>query len=329
MCLDPRLRGDDDILMKVLYFGTPEIAVPTLQWLIQHTNVVGVVCRPDEPVGRGYKITAPPTKVVAEKNKIPVFQPSGPWTAETISALKNLKADIGIAVAYGRIMPESIFNAPHLGCINIHYSLLPKYRGAAPMQWALVNGETKTGVTAFWLEAGLDSGPIFHQKEIPIAPTDRLPELRDKLVPLGVEVLADVMRDAQANKIIRSPQGNGVTLAPLLKKEMGNINWSNPAEKIVNLMRGLCEWPGVSTTAAGKRIKVWNAVIPSPQRGEGQRVRPEDIGAITEVIKEKGFVVQTGEEKILITEVQPEGKKRMSASAYWLGAGLKIGDKLG
>jgi methionyl-tRNA formyltransferase len=156
-------------VVKTLFFGTPEIAVPFLHWLSQHSNVVGVVCRPDEPVGRGYTLTPPPTKVFAEKKGIPVFQPIGPWTDGTIELLKNLGADIGIVVAYGRILPRSVFSTPTHGCVNIHFSLLPQYRGAAPMQWSLMNGETQTGVSAFWLEEGLDSGPLFHQRSVMIA----------------------------------------------------------------------------------------------------------------------------------------------------------------
>lgn len=314
-------------MVKALFFGTPQIAVPYLQWLAHHTTVVGVVCRPDEPVGRGLTLTAPSTKVFAQEKKIPVFQPSGPWTPQIVQPLLDLKADLGIVVAYGRIMPEAVFTVPKLGCINIHFSLLPKYRGAAPMQWALINGETKTGVSAFWLDTGMDSGPLFHQKEISIVPEDDARSLRDKLVALGLTVLEDVIKDIEAARIVRKPQGAESTHAPLLKKETGQIDWTMPAEKIVNLVRGVCEWPGAQTRLGkkegiGKKLKIlktsWDPV----------RCAEAKPGEIVGIKKDTGFYVQTGEGRVLVLSLQPEGKKEMSAWAFWQGARMKIGDKM-
>lgn len=311
--------------MKVLFFGTPQIAVPFLEQLIQHEDVVGVVCRPDEPVGRGYELTAPPTKVAAAKNSIPVFQPKGPWTPEMIASFKKLNADIGIVVAYGRLLPESVFSTPRLGCVNLHFSLLPKYRGAAPMQWSLINGETETGVTAFWLEAGLDSGPIAVQDKISIAADDHIETLRAKLVASGLKVLDKLLNDVKNGEIKKVPQTGATTPAPQLKKEDGQIDWGKPAASIVNRIRGVREWPGAFTFTGGEkkmRLKILSATA---VKSASASAAP---GTVTAMEKNKGFAIKASDGDVLLLEVQPEGKKAMSAAAYWQGAHLKIGDKL-
>ncbi len=292
---------------------------------MKNTLVVGVVCRPDEPSGRGQKIASPPTKLRAREYNIPIFQPTGPWSPSVIQQFQNLKADIGIVVAYGRILPETIFKAPKLGCVNLHFSLLPRYRGAAPMQWALINGEKKTGVTAFWLEAGLDSGPIFHRAELDIAPDDNLPRLRDKLVPLGIAVLQRVIEDTEKGHLLRTEQQGELSLAPILTKEMGRVNWTQSAIAIANLVRGLCEWPTVVTSyklveGPTRQLKIISARALNQGGGSAS-------GTIVEVKKNEGFVVACGEGRLLISQVQPEGKKPMSADAFWMGARLKIGDR--
>lgn len=314
--------------MKVLFFGTPQIAVPYLEWLHSHTTVVGVVCRPDEPVGRGLTLTPPPTKRFAVDKGIPVYQPVGPWKPEELSLFRELGADIGVAVAYGRLLPETILNAPRHGCINIHFSLLPKYRGAAPMQWALIKGETKTGVTAFWLDKGMDEGPIFHQQELSIRPEDDAASLREKLVPLGIAVLDHVVADIEHDRIRRVAQQGTPSFAPILKKEMGRIDWSEPAQKIVNLVRGLCEWPGTVTRYASsdnptalKNVKILKAALEPGGAGK-------EPGTIVDVKKNQGPVVQTKDGRVLLLQVQPEGKAAMPAWAFWQGARLTIGDKL-
>ena len=181
-------------LVRVLFFGTPQIAVPYLDWLTKNTEVVGVVTKVDEPVGRGYKLTPPPVKVLAQEKNLPLFQPEGPWTESTLKALEDLKADVGIAVAYGRLMPERVFKAPQLGTLNIHFSLLPQYRGAAPMQWSLIKGDQETGVTAFWIVKEMDAGPIFLKEKIPIAPEDNATTLKSKLIDLGIDVMDKVLK---------------------------------------------------------------------------------------------------------------------------------------
>jgi methionyl-tRNA formyltransferase len=311
-------------VVKVLFFGTPALTLPFLDWLYQNTQLVGVVCRPDEPAGRGYAITAPPSKIFAEEKNIPVFQPHGAWTADISEGFKKLEADIGIAVAYGRILPKDIFNAPKMGTINIHFSLLPKYRGAAPMQWALIKGETNTGVSSFWLEEGLDTGPLFHQNQILISSQDDIFSLREKLVSLGVKNMEAVIRDVEKNNLIRKPQTGESTLAPLLKKEMGPVVWKNSAENIVNLVRGICEWPGASTRypspdGTQKKIKIMKAQYNSGGPGKNPGVILSASG--------DGIVVQAGSDEVIVQDVQPEGKKKMKAWDFWQGARLKVGDK--
>jgi methionyl-tRNA formyltransferase len=312
-------------MLNVLFFGTPPVAVPFLEWLTTHAHVVGVVCRPDEPVGRGYTLTPPPTKVLAEQKGIPVFQPAGPWDGSTIDAYRALKADVGLIVAYGRILPRPVFMAPRLGSINIHFSLLPKYRGAAPIQWSLINGETRTGVTAFWLEEGLDSGPIFHQGDVTIDPTDNVKTLREKLIKQGVDIMGRVMTDISGGRLLRRDQEGTVTLAPPLKKQDGRIQWEKPAADIVNLIRGVSEWPGATTTfrpegGPARLLKIYRAnPVPGPRGTAGDIVGADSTG----------IVVKAADGAVRLEEVQPEGKKPMPAWPFWQGARLKVGDRLG
>lgn len=309
--------------MNVLFFGTPHIAVPFLEWLDVHHTVVGVVCQPDKPAGRGYELQAPPTKQFAEQKHIPVFQPVGKWEESVIHQFKKTEADIGLAVAYGRIMPEAVFMAPRLGTLNVHFSLLPKYRGAAPMQWAIVNGETESGVSLFWLEKEMDSGPLFHQSSVPIQGDDAR-TLESKLIHLGLSVMAETFRDLSENKILKNPQVGTPTFAPLLKKEHGKIDWSKPASSIVNQVRGLCEWPVAHTAAMiqGQRklFKIHQVEIGPEKKGKA----PGEILSSTE---NEGIVVQSGSDTVAIKFLQPEGKKAMASWAFWQGGHLKVGDK--
>lgn len=303
--------------MKVLFFGTPNIAVPFLEWLDQHHTVVGVVCQPDKPSGRGYEIQPPPTKVFAEQKGIPVFQPAGKWEESTTHQLLKTGADIGVAVAYGRIMPESILQAARLGTVNIHFSLLPKYRGAAPMQWAIVNGEKETGVSVFWLVKEMDAGPLFHQAAIPIQPEDDARTIESKLIPLGISVLAKCFSDLEANQIVKTPQQGTPTFAHLIRKEDGRIDWRKPADSIVNLVRGFCEWPVAYTEASGKRFKIYKAAVVD---------KKGDAGRVLSASEKEGICVAAGEKAVSISTIQPEGKKPMSAWSFWQGGHLKVGD---
>ncbi len=312
-------------MLKVLFFGTPQVAVPFLQRSLERANVVGVVCRPDEPVGRGLTLTPPPTKVLALQRNISVFQPVGPWTPDFLASLRALNADLGVIVAYGRILPRDVFMAPAQGSINIHFSLLPKYRGAAPMQWSLISGEERTGVTAFWLEEGLDSGPICRQAETAVAETDNAVSLREKLISVGLDVLDQVLADAAAGAARREDQSGTPTLAPQLKKEDGRLDWGRSARDIVNLIRGVVEWPGAVTTfrsdgTVEKKLKVLRAsAVPGRNKPAGEILSADAAG----------ILVQASDAAVRLEEVQPEGKKAMNAWSFWQGARIKPGEKLG
>ena len=320
-------------MVKVLFFGTPQIAVPFLEWLHAHETVLSVVCRPDEPAGRGYQIKPPPTKVFALDHNIPVFQPEsfnpdGPTAILMERALKDVGADVGIVVAFGRILPKSIYMAPRLGCVNIHFSLLPKFRGAAPMQRSLMSGETQTGVSAFWLDDGMDAGPLFQQASLAIDPADDTVSLRTKLISLGVDVLGGVMKKISAGDLVRQPQEGPVSLAPPLKKEEGVIDWKKPAASIANLIRGVVEWPGAQTSCHAKNQPVKKIKI-IKARAECSVKGTNVPGTILEVRKSEGLLVQAGDGAVLLMDVQPEGKKPMPALAFWQGAHLDIGTVLG
>jgi methionyl-tRNA formyltransferase len=304
--------------VNVLFFGTPDIAVPFLDWLDSRHTVVGLVCQPDKPAGRGYDIQPPPTKRFAEQKHIPIFQPAGQWDDSLVHQLKKTEADIGVAVAYGRIMPEAVLATPRLGTVNIHFSLLPKYRGAAPMQWALVNGEKETGVSLFWLVKEMDAGPILRQSSLVIDPDDDARSLEKKLTHLGLVVLSEAMNDLSEGRLTKNPQVGTPTMAPLIKKEDGRIAWSKPAEAIVNLVRGFSEWPVAYTEADGKRLKVLKA---------GRSDRKGRAAEILAASDKEGIVVGAASDAVSLKIVQPEGKKSMPAWAYWQGSGLKIGDK--
>lgn len=313
--------------MRILFFGTPKTAVPFLERLHQAHTVAAVVCQPDEPAGRGYKVTPPPTKIFALRNGLPVFQPTGKWSDEDVERLRGYGADLGVAVAYGRIMPRPVFGAPRLGTVNVHFSLLPKYRGAAPMQWALINGETETGVSIFWIEEGLDSGPVSAQRAVPIEPGDRMDTLREKLTAAGLQALEGVVVDCEKGSIRRVSQTGTPTLAPLLKKEDGRIDWTLPAARVSNLIAGVVEWPGATTlyrTAEGedRRLKILAAT-------PGDGAAAGSPGEVVAVDKEKGIGIKAADRVLWLSTVQPEGKKAMDAFSFWNGARLKIGDTLG
>lgn len=310
--------------MKVLFFGTPVVAVPFLKWLHQEHTVVGLVCQPDRPVGRGYEVTSPPTKIFAEQNFIPTFQPEGPWTDKTISDLKQLGAEVGVAVAYGRIMPRAVFTAPTLGTVNVHFSLLPKYRGAAPMQWALINGEKESGVTIFWLEEGMDTGPVAQQKSLAVSQEEDAMTLKEKLIRDGVVSLQRFFKDLGENKVVKEPQQGTPSMAPLLKKEDGKIIWTGSAEKIHNQVRGVVEWPGAFTQFTvekkERKLKIFKTVV-IPKTASSH-----EPGSIINA-DTTGVIVQTGQGQLLLREVQPDGKNKMPATDFWKGSRLKVGDK--
>jgi methionyl-tRNA formyltransferase len=305
--------------VKVVFFGTPQVAVPFLEALVEGGHrIVSVVCQPDKPSGRKMQLASPPVKIYAASQNIPVLQPVklDECSAEIIA---SLKADIGVVVAYGKLIPRSVFSAPTYGCFNIHFSLLPRYRGAAPFQWTLINGERETGVSIFWLEETLDSGPVLSQTNAAIMPEEDAPSLLNRLTELGVHDMLNTLEQIQAGNCTGKKQEGTPTFAPQLKKEDGRIAWSKPALTIFNLMRGTKPWPGIHTTFKGETLKILSATV------NNSSGRP---GEIIELVKDKGIVVACGESSLLVTEVHPANKKAMSAWSYAQGLHLHTGDKL-
>ena len=313
--------------MKTIFLGTPDIAVPFLELARAKTDLLTVVTNPDHPAGRGYELKASPVKAAALRHSLSVLQPEKAGDPSFLETLKRMAPEVGIVVAYGKLLPKALLQVPRLGFLNVHFSLLPAYRGAAPIQWALINGERETGVTLFWLDEGMDTGPILLQKKIAIETADDAESLRGKLVPLGVELLQEALALIAEKGRVEHPQVGFGSKAPILKKEDGSIIWSQPAERIFNQIRGMTPWPGAFTFAEGPgaqkhRLKILQAV-PSQGAVSGE------IGACVRLESGQGFEVKCGQDLLRVLQVQPEGKKPMSAWSYWQGARLQVGAKFG
>lgn len=293
--------------------GTPDFAVPCLNALINNKyNIVGVVTQPDKPVGRSGKLTSPPVKELAVQNSIKVYQPAKVREPEFIETLKAIQPDIIIVVAFGQILPLDILNIPKLGCINVHASLLPKYRGAAPIQWSIINGETVTGVTTMYMDKGMDTGDTILKEEIQIGQDETSDQLFDRLSQLGSKLLIETITQIEAGVAPRFPQdNNNATYAPMLKKEDGLIDWSKSGQEIKNFIRGMYPWPGSFTYYKGSRMKVFNVEVEN-------RNSNEKAGTILGADKEWLFV-QTGEGMVKICEIQFDGAKRMLVRDYLVG----------
>lgn len=309
-------------MLNVLYMGTPDFAVPALEALINGGyNVSAVVTQPDKPKGRGMKMTSPPVKELAEKNEIPVYQPQTLKNNELLPVLDKHKPDVIIVVAYGKILPEYVLEYPKYGCINVHGSLLPKYRGAAPIQKAVIDGEATTGVCTMYMDKGLDTGDVLLTKETPIGEKETAEELFDRLAPLGAQVLIETLSKIQSGNIERTKQNDSLaTYAPPIKKEDAKIDWSLSAKEIDCLIRGCYSWPVAYTFCDDIRIKIIKGKIGSAVNGLA--------GTVLNVNNE-GMTVAAGDGKsIIIEEFQPEGSKRMSPDAYFRGHQSMIGKTL-
>jgi methionyl-tRNA formyltransferase len=305
--------------LRIVFMGTPEAAVPTLRRVVDAGHeVVAVWTQPDKPSGRGNKLTAPAVKVAATLLGLKVHQPSKIRTAEAKSLFASHKADLAIVVAYGRILPAEFLRAPRQGCINVHFSLLPHYRGAAPVSWAIVNGEQQTGVTTMMIEQELDSGPILLQKAVPIEEKETAPHLMLRLADMGAELLDETLK--QLDQITPRPQENDeASFAPVLKRSDGLIDWTKNAVAIERMVRGFQPWPNAYTQHSGNRIVIWQA----------EARQSADQAALTgEVLKATGdeLVVKCGEQTELhLLEIQPEAKRCMSVRDYLNGAHLESG----
>ncbi len=307
--------------MNIIFMGTPDFAVPSLKTLIDSDyDVVGVVCQPDRPKGRGKKMSSPPVKVLAEEHSIPVLQPEKIRTEEFFDKLKSFKPDLICVTAYGRIIPKNILELPKYGCLNVHASLLPKYRGAAPINWAIINGEKTTGITTMLMDEGMDTGDILLKEEIEIGDDDTSIELSEKLSNIGASLLIETIKNGQNDEIKPIKQNDDeATLAPIIKKDVGKIDWSISAEDIRNLIRGTQPWPGAFTSYNGKNLKIFKASVNS-QNGEP--------GQILEADGEK-LVVGTGNNSLEIQELQIEGGKRLKVSDFLRGNQIKSETVLG
>lgn len=295
------------------------MAVPFLERLAKKSRVLGVVSSPDRPAGRGYSVVPTDVKQAAMSLGLPVQQPEKLADFSLEKAFGH-KPDVGIVVAYGHLIPPSVFREPTHGLVNAHFSLVPKYRGAGPMQWALIRGEKETGVSLFQIEKGLDTGPVFLQGRYAVPPEANASTLRESLVSLGLELLDEFLRRLEEGPWSPTPQSGEATVAPLLTKEDGRIVWSEKsAEEIVNLIRGTYEWPGAYGVIKGQRVKIRAAERASDGSGFP--------GEITAVEKGRGFLVKCLSDTLRILRVQPEGKKEMDAPSFWNGARLAVGDR--
>ena len=311
--------------MRIVFMGTPESAVPSLQrLLLDGHDIPAVWTQPDKPAGRGDKLRSPPIKTFALEHGLQVEQPPKIRIPETKELFVSYEADVAVVVAYGRILPVEYLAAPRRGCVNVHFSLLPLYRGAAPTNWAIVNGEEKTGVTTMFIEEELDAGPILLQRATVIGETETAPELMQRLAVTGADLLSETL--AQIDEITPRPQHkHQATFAPLLTKADGAINWLNPSSTIERCVRGFQPWPGAYTKYADRRLIVWKSSVATTAVVCEQAQPGEVIAAHGETL-----VVQCGDQTALrLEEVQPEAKRRMSVRDFLNGTHLRIGDRFG
>lgn len=309
--------------MRIVFMGTPEFAVPSLNALLQSGDqVVGVVSQPDRPKGRGHQLVAPPVKLVAERAGIPVLQPLKIRTPEFLQALSAWQPDLIAVAAYGRILHTPILQLPPMGCVNVHGSLLPKYRGAAPVQWAVINGEAKTGITTMLMDEGMDTGAMLLQEELEILPDDTTGTLAPRLAELGGRLLVDTITQLKAGRLTPKKQDEGLaTLAPLLKKEDGLIDWTMKATALANRVRGLSPWPGAYTFLGEERWNIWKAV----SHVDTMTDKP---GTIVTANKQ-AILVATGDGLLDIREIQTANSKRMSMAQFLAGHHVTVGMRLG
>ncbi len=313
--------------MKVIFMGTPEFAVPSLSKLIEAGHeVLAVFTQPDRPVGRKQIITPPPVKVFAQERGLKVFQPERIKTAEARQQFEPLlkEVDLGIVVAYGRILPAWMLQAPRYGFINVHSSLLPKYRGAAPINWAIACGERETGVTIMQMDEGLDTGAILLQRATEIGEEETAPQLTARLAEMGAELLIEAVAKLECGELTATPQNDAeASYAPMLKREDGQIVWTLTAQEIVNRLRGFAPFPGCYTSLAGQRLEILRA------SAEPNNTLLGEPGMVCEVTKDS-FTVACGDAtRLRVHEVQPAGKRAMSARDFLNGARLEAGMRLG
>ena len=310
-------------LPNLIFVGTPKFAVPSLRRLLSAEAPISlVVTQPDRPKGRGRKIVASPVKLLAEAEGIPVYQPQKVRSAEAIERIAALTPACIVVVAYGQLLPAKVLALPQLGAVNVHASLLPKYRGPAPIHWALIRGEEKTGITTMLMDAGMDTGDILLQTEVPIEPEDTAGKLQDRLAERGAELLVETLHLLKKGKVKpRAQDDSQASLAPMLVKEDGEIDWSEEAKKICCRMRGLDPWPGAFTLWKGKRLKLFGCQPLSIAR----QAEPGMVIAVNE----GGLQVASGKGAVLIKTLQLEGRRSLPVADFLRGYPLQVESKLG
>jgi len=306
---------------RIIFMGTPDFACPTLQGLIERgENIVAVVTQPDRPKGRGQKLMPPPVKEVAEKYGIPVYQPLKVRNPDFVDIIRELKPDAVVVVAFGQILPKTLLDIPQHGCINVHASLLPRYRGAAPLNWCIVNGETETGVTTMLMDVGLDTGDMLLSQRTPLDKNEDIVSLHDRMATMGADLLLETLDRIATGDITPQQQNSDDTCyAPMLKKEDGVISWHADARTIHNLVRGLAVWPGASTVIDNQVLKILRTRI-----GEGSG----EPGTVLQAAKGH-FEVACLTGSLFLQELQLAGKKRLDSASFLAGFPVSVGTVLG
>lgn len=308
--------------MKIIFMGTPDFSVGTLEALIKAGHeILLAVSQPDKPRGRGKSMQFPPVKEAALEHGIEVYQPKRIRDLECVEYLKSYQPDIIVVVAFGQILPKEILELPKYGCVNVHASLLPKYRGAAPIQWAVINGEAVTGVTTMRMDEGLDTGDMILKEEVVLEKEETGGSLFERLAQTGAELCVKTLAEIEAGRAVYTPQDHGAaTHTAMIKKQLGEIDWNKPAEELERLIRGLNPWPSAYTSLNGKTLKIWKASVLEKETGKNPGTLEAD---------KKTIAVQTGRGMLQLEEIQLEGKKRMNTDAFLRGITLESGMILG
>ncbi len=311
--------------MKIIFMGTPEFAVPSLEMLINEGyEVIAVVTQPDKPKGRGNKLAAPPVKEFALEHGITVLQPAKIKTPEFVGQIRELGPDLLVTAAYGKIISKEMLDVPTLGCINVHGSLLPAYRGAAPIQWSIINGEKVTGITTMFTDVGLDTGDMLLKKEIEISSDMTAGELHDAMAVLGAQVLKETLSELKKGTLVRKPQDDSLSsYAPIITKEVGLMDWNKTAQQVHDLVRGTSPWPGAYTFLNESKMRVWKTCVSTMENNKSHL--PGEIVKVDD----NGLLVKCSDGYIVISELQFDSSKRMKVSDYLRGHKISIGEKLG
>ena len=306
--------------MRVVFMGTPDFAVPSLQILLDHGyEVCAVYTQPDKPKGRGHKLQPPPVKQLALQHQIPVFQPATLRKEEVQAEIRSWNPDVIVVVAYGKLLPKAVLDAPKLGCVNVHGSLLPQYRGAAPIQWTVLNGDKVAGVTTMFMAEGMDTGDMLLKAETPVGEEETSGQLFDRLKDLGADLLLETLQGLEAGTLTSVPQDEAqATRAPMLSKELSQVDWTKSAQQVHDLIRGLNPWPSAVSYLDGRKLKL-----------HASRVR-EGSGEAGKAFAQDGALwVYCGQGALELTEIQTENGKRMDGKSYLLGHPLQEGSHFG